>query len=169
MRWLLLLALLLVSTSVFPQDIHRVDDISPDVPPIEAIPPGPDKITPLRKGQLAPHDGQLFDVSTAIRWGNWLQQYKYRLVWDVEKEQQLCRAETTYRDRALEIEEERAAEVEDDMTARLLRSEKARLAAEEEARNPPWYSTWTFGTVTGVVVTAVIFGVAVAAIDATGQ
>lgn len=158
-----LLALIIILTLTFPVSAQEV---SPD-PPVQAIPPGDDQIVQLKKGQPAPFDGQLFDPLTALRWANWLQQYKYRLVWDVERVQQTCKAETKYRDDVLAAEEERAKKVEDDLTSRLERSEQARLAAEEEVRNPPWYSTTTFGVVVGVVATAAIFGIAVAAIDAT--
>lgn len=163
MRWLLLLVLWLSPALVLAQE-----PISPDPsPPIEAIPAGEDIIVPLSKGHIAPFGGQLYDPLTALRWANWLQQYKYRLEWDVSKEKKICAVEKTYRDDLLKAEEARAQKVEDDLVERLGRSEQARLAAEEEARNPPWYTSWTFGVAVGVVVTAVVFGVAVAAIDST--
>lgn len=140
---------------------------SPDPPPIEAIPPGEDVIVPLRKGQPAPFTGQLFDPNTALRWGNWLQQYKYRLEWDVAAVRKSYEVELTYKDEILTNERERAAKVEKDLTDRLARAEKARLKAEEEARNPPWYNTRTFGVVVGVLATAAVFGIAVAAVNAT--
>lgn len=160
MRWLLLL-LVLFPTTAWAQP-------SPDPsPPVEAIPPGDDVIVSLPKGHVAPFGGQLYEPLTALRWANWLQQYKYRLVWDVEKEQSVCRVEKKYRDDLLEAEEARALKVETDLVIRLGRSEQARLDAEEEIRNPPWYSTVEFGVVLGVVTTSVIFGVAVAAVNAT--
>lgn len=164
-RWLIVLFTLLVSGNVFAQE-----PISPDppaLPPIQVIPPGDDVIVPLRKGLPAPFTGQLYDPNTSLRWANWLQQYKYRLKWDVLAVTQLCTVETGYRDSLLLIEKERAGKVEIDLTERLGRSEEARLNAEEEARNPPWYSTTTFGVFIGVVATAAVFGIAVAAIDAT--
>ena len=123
-------------------------------PPISTIPPGDDKIVSVKKTDPAPIDGQLYSTDTAIRWAFWLQQYKYRLKADVEQAQQVCKAETDYRDKALVIENDRNGKVEKDLTDRLIRSEKARLAAEDEARNPPWYRTTGFGVVLGVVTTA---------------
>jgi hypothetical protein len=164
MRWLLLLLVLLPSVAL------AQEPISPDPPsspPVEAIPPGDDVIVPLPKGHVAPFGGQLYDPLTALRWANWLQQYKYRLKWDVEKEQKVCTVEKKYRDDLLKAEETRALKVEADLVERLGRSEQARLNAEEEARNPPWYSTTAFGVVIGAVATAAVFGIAVAAIDAT--
>lgn len=160
MRWLLLLIVLLLAPVANAQP-------SPDAsPPIEAIPPGEDIIVPLLKGYPAPFGGQLYDPLTALRWANWLQQYKYRLIWDVEKEQSICTVEKTYRDELLKAEETRAQKVELDLVGRLERSEQARLVAEEAARNPPWYSTTEFGMVIGMVVTAGVVALAVWAIDA---
>jgi len=137
------------------------------VPPIESVPKGEDKIAILREGQKAPYAGQLFDPSTALRWGNWLQQYKYRLKWDVQRAQSLCEAETTYRDELLKAEERRALTVEMDLRSRLVASEKERLRVEELLRNPAWYTTRTFGVVTGVVATVGVFALSVWAIDAS--
>ena len=168
MRWLAFLlvwflpALALAQPSPDPDPAPKVV-----VPPVTAIPAGDDKIVPLAKGDVAPFTGQLYDPLTALRWANWLQQYKYRLQWDVEKQVSVCLIEKTYRDELLAAEEKRAEAVELDLTERLGRSEQARLDAEEEVRNPPWYSTTTFGVIIGAVATGVVFGIAVAAVNAT--
>lgn len=160
-----LLILLLLSSHVQAQP-------SPDPPgyekpiPVETIPPGDDLIKPLRKGDKAPFDGQLFNIDTSIRWGFWLQQYRYRLVADSKRYQQLCRVETGFRDKKLEIEKSRNDKIDKDLRDRLLRSEKARLAAEEDSRNPPWYSTTEFGMVIGAVATLAVVAVAVWALEA---
>ena len=135
-------------------------------PPVEPIPPGEDRIASVSVGQPAPFTGQLFDPLTALRWANWLQQYKYRLELDVGKEREMCSVEKAYRDELLAAEEKRAQKVEQDLFKRLAKSEKARLMAEEELRNPPWYSSAVFGVVVGAVASAVVFGMAIAAIDA---
>lgn len=127
-------------------------------PPIEAIPPGEDKIVVLKEGESAPFPGQLFDPYTAIRWANWLQQYKYRLDADVKREQALCSAKGDYQDKVLTAEKIRAQTVETDLRARLLRSEQARLKAEEELRNPSWLNTREFGIVLGSSVSLLILG-----------
>lgn len=155
MSWRAFLLVLLLPSLVWAQS-----------PPIVAVPPGDDKIVPLEEGDKAPYTGQLFDPTTALRWANWLQQYKYRLKWDVEKEQSICAVEKKYRDDLLSAEEKRAATVEKDLRARLLRSEKARLKAEEEARNPDWYNTRTFGVAVGVVATVGIVALSVWALSA---
>lgn len=135
-------------------------------PPVQDIPPGEDRVVPVREGEKAPFTGQLFDQPTALRWGNWLLQYKYRLEWDVQREQQVYRVETGYRDRLLEVEKQRAAKVEADLIERLQRSEEARLKAEEEARNPAWYNTRTFGMAVGVVSTVGIMALSIWALEA---
>ena len=172
MSWRAFLVVFLLPAVVLAQQPPASATVpSPDAhPPVEAIPPGPDKIVPLGKGEKAPFGGQLFDPTTAIRWGNWLQQYKYRLVWDVELEQKVCIEEKTYRDSLLVIEKDRAKKTEDSFREALMRSEKARVKAEEALMNPPWYTTVEFGMVVGVVVTVGVVALAVWAVDAgTGE
>ncbi len=135
-------------------------------PPVKSIPPGDDKIVPVAKGAKAPFSGQLFDPLTALRWGNYLQQYKYRLAWDVKKEQSFCRIKTEYDGKLLAIEKKRATRVSKDLRSRLLVSEKARLVAEEEARNPPWYRSTQLGLGLGVVGTVAVVVVAAYALNA---
>ena len=126
--------------------------------PIRTLPTGEDKIVVLPKGKEAPYDGQLFDNATALRWANWLQQYKLRLSEDVKMEIELCKVRMDYKDKVLEIEKDRGKTIELDLRTRLRRSEETRLLAEEAYRNPPWYNGRTFGVVVGVVATSVIFG-----------
>ena len=133
--------------------------------PIKANPPGEDKIEPIKKGDPAPFSGQLFEPATALRWGNWLQQYQLRLRLDVETEQAICKAQTDYLKDVRAIEKSRNAAVEKDLLTRLKRAEEARLLAEEEARNPAWYNTRTFGVIVGVVSTAAIFSISIYAVD----
>lgn len=135
--------------------------------PITDIPPGDDKIVSVAKEEKAPFSGQLFSSDTALRWANWLQQYKLRLRVDVQKEIEVCKATTDYKDKVVQIEKARAAKVEEDLVDRLQRAETARLTAEEEARNPAWYKTREFGLVLGVLGTGAVFGLSVWAFDTT--
>jgi hypothetical protein len=164
MKWAAIFFVLLLSLPIWAQDAEY------DAPPIVSIPPGPDKITSLKKGDKAPYDGQLFNIDTAIRWGFWLQQYKYRLAADVKEQRHLCEVEKEFKDTALVVEKTRARTVEKDLRDRLVKSEQARVNAEEDARNPPWYSTVEFGIAIGVISTAAVFALAVWAVDAgTGE
>jgi hypothetical protein len=140
MRWFIIAAVLLVSSSASAQTIMT-------------IPPGEDVIKSLDKGDAAPYRGHLYDTNTAMRWGFWLQQYKLRLKEDVEKERRTCKAELDLKDRKLKIEKDLRVLVVGDLKTRLLRSEKNRLRAEEDMRNPPFWKTFEAGVVFGVVVT----------------
>jgi len=155
MNWRAFVAVLLLPATVLAQ-----------APPIQDVPSGPDKIVPLLWGEKAPYTGQLFDQSTALRWGNWLQQYKYRLEWDVKRERQVCSTEMGYRDFLLDVEKKRASNAEKDLVLRLERSEKARLVAEEVARNPLWYNSRDFGVALGVVGTVGIMALSIWALEA---
>lgn len=133
------------------------------------IPPGEDKIVPLPKDEKAPFSGQLFDAPTALRWGNWLQQYQLRLKEEHKMCLKLSSIELKYHQELLSIEKRRGSTIEKDLRLRLKRSETARLAAEHEARNPPWYTTRTFGIIVGVVGTAAIFSASIWAFNATSK
>lgn len=155
MNWRVLVAVLLIPATA-----------AAEQPPIITHPPGDDKITAVFKGDKVPYDGQLFSPETSIRWAFWLQQYQQRLKADVDKEQAICSVKDEYHDSVLSIEKEKYASVTKDLKDKLLESEKERVAAEEEARNPPWYKTWTFGLILGVVGSAGIFAGSVAALNA---
>lgn len=128
-------------------------------PPIETTPPGDDRIAPLGLGEKAPFEGQLFDTPTALRWANWLKQYKYRLKADVELSEKICVVKGEYSEKVLAAEKERASTVETDLKTRLLRSEQSRVKAEYELQNPPWYKSFWFPMTVGVVGTVAVGGV----------
>lgn len=127
-------------------------------PPIVTVPAGKDRITPLKLDEPAPYSGQLFDPPTALRWANWLKQYKLRLRVDVERERESCSTKIKYEREVKKAEVNRARAIEKDLKVRLQRSEQARLKAEHELRNPPWYRATWFGVSVGVVGTAALFG-----------
>lgn len=116
-------------------------------PKIEDIPPGPDKIVPIKEGETAPFSGALFDVNTAQRWGNWLRQYKLRLVLDVEYQKR--QGDISYR--ALDA----AWQLRMDATQNALQLQQQRtLELEKKLQTPaPWYQTVWFGLTLGVVGT----------------
>lgn len=146
MFWRTLTVLTLLPSLVFGQEL-------------ETIPPGPDKIQPVKAQEPAPYAGMLYDNDTALRWANWLKQYKVRLKADVEKEQKTCAVKLSYDAGVLASEKKRSKELQDDLKGRLQRSEKARLDAEERMRNPPWYTTTWFGVGLGVVGSVTVVGV----------
>ena len=132
---------------------------------LEAIPPGPDKIQPLKLKEPAPYDGMLYDYDTALRWGNWLQQYRLRLKVDVEAEQQKCVVRLQAADATLSLHKEAHKASDEDLRKRVLGLEKRNLQLGDELRNPPWYTTRTFGVLVGVVGTVAVVGLSVYALD----
>ena len=130
---------------------------------VQAIPPGEDVIVSVKKGEPSPISGQVFSTDTALRWGNWLEQYRVRLTLDVALERKLCETETSYQERVLAAEKKHAAEV-----LRLYQQEIAVKHAriqelEKEIESPPWYRTPEFGAALGAGATlgAVILGVVI--------
>lgn len=134
-------------------------------PPVEAIPPGEDKIVHLAVGEKAPFSGHLYDPATALRWANWLGQYKLRLHSDFAAQRQICEIDHDYQTQRLELELDARNKVETDLRSRVLKVEQENLKLDEELRNTPWYDTRTFGVVLGVVSTSLVFGLSVYAVD----
>ena len=113
-----------------------------DPTPLVAVPDGPDKISPLREGEKAPFTGQLFDNSTALRWGNWLEQYRVRLPAQHAEDKAVCLAEREYDQARLDHAGEKYALV----TATY---QKRVAELETEVLSPPFYKTFWFGMAAG--------------------
>lgn len=115
-----------------------------DPPPVVPIPPGDDRIEPLKKGDPAPYSGQLFDPATALRWGNFLQQYKYRLQYDLELQHKMMQADIDYQKRLVAIGDEKYAR-----SVGALETENKEL--KMQLADPPFYRTVWFGVVVGAI------------------
>lgn len=155
MKLLVLLMVLVTSTA------HAADEKVPayipeyePTPPIQTIPQGDDQIVALPEGEPAPFNGQLFSPATALRWANWLTQYRTRLVQDVLRERNLCVVEITHRDELRTIEEDRNAKVEAALNAGLLRSEQRNAVLQDKINDPSFFRSMEFGLILGVVATA---------------
>jgi hypothetical protein len=135
-----LIAFVLATSSV----AHADDSMPP-------IPPGEDNIVPIKKGDPAPFDGELFDPPTALRWGNWLLMYKQRLSLDVEYERRLCGADKDLLNKKLDVEKEKYLTVVTGLEART-------KELEEQLANPPFWKTTWFGFTVGVVATGALVG-----------
>lgn len=135
-----------------------VPDVASATPSIQTIPPGKDKIAPIKKGDAAPFDGQLFDNDTALRWGNWLLQYKLRLNLDVEQQKKILGADVELWKHKYEISEKKYETVTLDYQNRLAASESLVAKYRTEIDNPSWYRSPVFGFAMGVVFTGVCFG-----------
>jgi hypothetical protein len=135
-----------------------------DPAPVQDIPPGDDQIEVLVQGKPAPFTGQLFSQETALRWANWLNQYKARLKSDVELEKAICKAETTYRDKLLAIEVVRGADIAKDQKQRMLRLEQYNAQLQDKINNPSFWHSMEFGLILGALsASAVAVAVGVAA------
>lgn len=152
MHWLIALSFFVTSTALA------------EGAPIQDIPPGEDVIEPITQGKPAPFTGQLFSQETALRWGNWLMQYKTRLVQDLRLERNICAARIQYKDELLRIEADRSATVIEDLRGRLLRVENLNASLNDEMNDPSFWSSMEFGVILGVLgASAVAVAVGVAA------
>lgn len=126
--------------------------------PIQAIPPGDDSIVSIDAGSEAPFSGQLFSPDTALRWANYMEQYKLKLRIDMDLQRKICAIEYEYRDARLRLEQESFAKIEADLRQRLLAAEQENVDLQEGLLNPPWHKTRTFGLIVGIVGTSLVAG-----------
>jgi hypothetical protein len=164
MKTQVLLVALLLTAPALAQEASPL----PDVPEfkLEPIPPGEDVIDAIQKGQQAPFTGMLFDPSTALRWGNYIEQARLQAELCYRSWEQTRSAERTYYDGVVELERKAAEELKEDAQQRLkrLEEENARLQGEL-SKGPPWYQTRTFGVVLGVVGTSALVTVGAVAVS----
>lgn len=122
-------------------------------PTVVAIPAGSDRIVSLRQGEPAPFTGHLFDPPTAMRWGNFLEQYRVRLDVDVRSERERGQVEAGFWRTRLEQDRGYYLVVIQDQQRQIaqLQLPKADLAFYERS----WFA---FGL--GVVTAGALFGVA---------
>ncbi len=129
-------------------------------PPVQSIPPGDDKIVPLATGEKSPFSGQLFDTPTALRWANWLTQYKARLQLDVESQKRVDQIEIDLLKSKLELERGQYREVTYDYQRQI-------AELQVELRDQPWYKSPWFGFGMGVAASVVLVGTAAYVIHET--
>lgn len=127
--------------------------------PLTPVPAGADVILTLKTGQPAPADGQFFDTPTALRWGNYLQQCKTRLTLDPLYQYKLDQADLTASQKLGEAQKQEYTQMNEALQARLDALSKA-------MSDPPFYKTFWFGAVVGVVSAAVLVGGSVALLNA---
>lgn len=118
---------------------------------VQDIPPGEDVISPLKKGDPAPFDGQLFNNQTALRWANWLKQYQFKLKTDVELEQKKCSLDASAWQQKYQIQR-------DFYEQQLVLQIQDKRNLQSQLDNRPWYSSVWFGVAIGVVSTGLLVG-----------
>jgi hypothetical protein len=144
MKWLI--ALLLLSASV----AHAEDAV------VQDIPPGDDHIVVVQEGKPAPFTGQLYSQETAMRWGNWIMQYKLHLTQDVKLERQVCKANLSFKDAVIATESQKAETIQGDLRSRILQLEKSNAKLAEAVNNPSFFRSTEFGLILGVVGSAAV-------------
>jgi hypothetical protein len=121
---------------------------------VQTIPPGDDKIVPLRLSEPAPFAGQLFDNDTALRWANWLKQYKLRLTLDTKTIEDTCAVRARALNDSLMIERQHYDEMN--------RTYEQKVQdLQYEVDHPPWYKSLGFGIGVGVAATLIAVGITV--------
>lgn len=123
---------------------------------VEPVPAGEDVIVAVKKGDKVPFDGQLFDISTALRWGLWLQNLQERAEIEQDRLKAVCKTELNHQKDVAAIDAAHYTLLNTDLKERLLKTDGARAKAENERDNPPWYSTFLFGLGVGVVSTTAL-------------
>jgi hypothetical protein len=124
------------------------------------VPPGNDVIDVLRSGQAAPHDGQLFDQATALRWANYLQQCQARLRLDPLYQYKLDQADLVAAQKTLQLQIAEYNRVTTDLQNKL-------IAAQKAEADPPFYRTFWFGMTVGIVASVALVAGSVAVLNAT--
>jgi hypothetical protein len=162
MSWRVFLFVLLFPAFVYAQALPPVPQYK-----LEPIPPGEDNIVPLPKDAKAPFSGQLYSPDTALRWANFLEQYKLQLQLCHSTYGELRQYEKGYWTTVLSIEEKSHREIRIDLQTRLASVEKKNSELEGELRKgPPWYNSLGFGIALGAAGTLVFVGVTAWALGA---
>jgi len=154
MRQLMLATVFMLSAATAQAADDGPPAYSPD-PPIQTIPAGDDKIETVSKGKPAPFSGQLYSSATALRWANWLVQYRTRLVQDVGRERELCTTEVTHQQELRDIEAERNRKVEESLKDGIKRSEQRNVSLQDQINDPSFFRSMEFGLILGVTATVV--------------
>lgn len=152
----LLSVVLLLGAFLAAPDAARAQEEAVEAPEPPDVPPGDDVITALSEGSRAPHSGMLLDTDTAIRWTNRLSWFRNELRLTLQTHARVLVAIERSHARELRlVEESYAREIEG------LRSDlraQAQTFAQAQTREHPWFDTFAFGAVVGVVLSGVIVG-----------
>lgn len=170
MSWKTFVAVLLIpSIALAAEPPYTLPPLVPDLKvELSSIPAGEDHIVSVTKGAPAPFSGQLFSNETALRWGNWLEQYRLQVPMLLQTQERVCFTEIKYRDDVLRVKEDAAAIIQDDMMERLERLEERNTELQTQLnKGPEWYRSRTFGIVIGAVGALGFTALSIWAIDAS--
>lgn len=155
------LALVLALILACPQPTWAQDaPIQAPEPP--EIPEGSDAITPVSQGDRAPYTGMLLDTNTAIRWTFRLRWFRNELGLTLNTHaRELASIQASHDSEMQRIRESYEREISG------LRGdlrEQAQTFTQSQSR--PWFDTFSFGITVGVVVSAILVGLAAWAVTA---
>lgn len=120
------------------------------------IPPGEDRIEALDPNERAPYQGMLLDIDTALRWTNRLRWYREELRLQVERFDASMLAVRQSCDAELEVVRQSMGREIEGLRGDI--REQAQMF--ERSRRRPFYDTFGFGLVLGVVLVGVVVGLA---------
>lgn len=123
---------------------------------VQAIPPGADDIRELKLKEPAPIAGMLYSPETALRWANYLEQFKKLLPLSVQKERDLCQASLTLQDKTNQAARTADATKLKTTISLLQDVEKKNTELSSSLNNPAFWDTRDFGLVAGVLGTLVL-------------
>jgi len=116
----------------------------------QEIPPGKDKIETVLSGAPAPFSGQLFDPSTALRWANYLQQCKAKLVTDVEAERKISEIKVGFWMNQQVKDREYFVRQSQEQYQQILKLQQPTVT--------PWYASQWTAFVAGMILTGTLVG-----------
>jgi tetrahydromethanopterin S-methyltransferase subunit F len=151
---LAVVALLGAPNTAQAQDEASEPVVEPREPP--DLPPGDDVITALTEGARAPYTGMLLDTDTAIRWTNRLNWFRNELRLVMQTDAKILAAVRRSHETELRLVRE-SYEREIEGLRNDLRHQ-AETFAQAQARGHPWYDTFVFGVIIGVVFSCVLVG-----------
>lgn len=123
---------------------------------LQPIPPGEDRIEPVEAGKAAPYTGHLFDAKTALRWGNYLEQCRYRLEHDAADERARGQLELGFW--KWRMEQEREYQQKLLLTQHeQLRTQQTEIARLSQPVETPFYRSQWFSFTLGLAVAGGLF------------
>ncbi len=156
MRFIAALLVAVLLTPVAHGQEKKEDPVAPELPP--DIPPGEDVIEPLHRGEAAPFEGLLMDLDTSMRWANRLRWYRENTKLQLKLRDDTVAAVRASHQRELTlVTESYTREIEGCRGD--LRQQAATFAA---ASDTPFYKTFSFGLVLGVILSGGLVGLTAA-------
>lgn len=123
------------------------------------VPPGDDVIRVVEQGRAAPFTGQLFDASTALRWGHRIERYRARIRL-LESELELTRRiQDESMQRQLRIVEESYTREISGLRADLRSQAEACRTQLQQAQHQDFWESWGFAFGMGALAMGVVVGV----------